>query len=89
MVIEMGSCGISIRRNAGKPDAPNVVSSGDRLPCNWFRSAESVRNMFITRNCAYKKLYTVLSCLSVFTFCTCKTLICVVCFVASLKLSFV
>ena len=35
-----------------------------------------------------KKLYTVLSCLGVFTFCTCcKILICLVCFVASFKLS--
>ena len=45
--MEMGSCGISIRRNAGKPDTPNVVSSGDGLPCNWFRSGETARNMFI------------------------------------------
>jgi len=38
----------------------------------------------------YKTLYTVLSCLGVFTFCTCcKILICLVCFVASFKLSFV
>jgi len=38
----------------------------------------------------YKKLYTVLSCLVVLTFCTCsKILICLVCFVASFKLSFV
>ena len=38
----------------------------------------------------YKKLYTVLSCLGVFTFCTCcKILICLVYFVASFKLSFV
>ena len=44
--MEMGSCGMSVRRNAGKPDAPNVVSSGDRLRCNWLRSGESVRNVF-------------------------------------------
>jgi len=38
----------------------------------------------------YKKLYTVLSRLVVFTFFTCcKILICLVCFVASFKLSFV
>jgi len=36
----------------------------------------------------YKKLYAVLSYLAVFTFCTC-ILICLVCFVASFKLSFV
>jgi len=36
----------------------------------------------------YKKLYTVLSCLGVFTFCTCcKILICLVCIVASFKSS--
>ena len=35
----------------------------------------------------YKKLYTVLSCLGVFTFCTCcKILICVVCIAARFKL---
>jgi len=35
-----------------------------------------------------QKLYTVLSCLGVFTFCTCcKILICLVCIVARLKLS--
>jgi len=35
----------------------------------------------------YNKLYTALSCLGVFTFCTCcKILICLVCFVASFKL---
>jgi len=38
----------------------------------------------------YKKLYTVLSCLGVFTFCTCcKIQICLMCFVASFKLSYV
>jgi len=35
----------------------------------------------------YKKLYTVLSCLGVFTFCTCCILTCLVCIVASFKLS--
>ena len=34
-----------------------------------------------------QKLYTVLSCLRAFTFCTCCILICLVCFVASFKLS--
>ena len=44
--------------------------------------------MIVKKN--YKKLYTVLSCLGVFTFCTCgKILICLVCFVACFKLSFV
>ena len=38
----------------------------------------------------YKKLYTVPSCFGVFTFCTCcKIVICIVCFVAIFKLSFV
>ena len=36
-----------------------------------------------------KKLYTVLSYLGVFTFCTCKILICLVCIVASFKFSYV
>ena len=35
----------------------------------------------------YKKLYTVLSCLGVFTFCTCCKIL--ICLVASFKLSFV
>ena len=50
MVMEMRSCCISIPRNAGKYDAPNVVPSGDRLPCNWFRSGESALNVFIRSN---------------------------------------
>jgi len=50
---------------------------------------ESVNELMIVKK-KYKKLYTVLSCLGVFTFCTCcKILICLVCFVASFKLSFV
>ena len=36
---------------------------------------------------SYKKLYTVLSCLGVFTFCTCCILICLGCFIPSFKLS--
>ena len=35
----------------------------------------------------YKKLYTVVSYLGDFTFCTCCILICLVCIVASFKLS--
>ena len=35
-----------------------------------------------------KKVYTGLSCLGVFTFCTCCILIYLMCFVASFKLSF-
>ena len=35
----------------------------------------------------YNKLYTVLSCLGVFTFCTCCIVICLACIVASFKLS--
>jgi len=49
---------------------------------------ESVSELMIGGN-NYKKLYTVLSCLGVFTFCTCCILISLVCFVASFKLSFV
>jgi len=45
--------------------------------------------MIVKKN-NYKKLYTVLSFLGVFTFCTCcKILIWLVSFVASFKLSFV
>jgi len=48
---------------------------------------ESVSELMIVKKNNYKELYTVLSCLGVFTFCTCcKILICIVCFVASFKL---
>ena len=47
---------------------------------------ESVSELMIGKN-NYKKLYTVLSCLGVFTFCTCFILICLACIVASFKLS--
>jgi len=51
---------------------------------------ESMSELMIVKENNYKKLYTVLSCLGIFTFCTCCTiLICLVCFVASFKLSFV
>jgi len=43
-------------------------------------------NISIGKN-NYNKLYTVLSCLGVFTFCTCCILICLVCIAASFKLS--
>ena len=42
---------------------------------------ESVSELMIKKN-NYKKMYTVLSYLGVFTFCTCCILICLVCFVA-------
>ena len=46
---------------------------------------ESVSELMIVKKNYYKKLYTVLSCLAVFTFCTCcKILICLMYFVASL-----
>jgi len=51
---------------------------------------ESVSELVIVKKNNYNKLYTVLSGLGVFTFCTCcKILICLVCIVASFKLSFV
>jgi len=51
---------------------------------------ESVSELMIVKKNNYKKLYTVLSCLGVFTFCNCcKILICLLCFGASLKLSLV
>jgi len=55
---------------------------------NW---GESVSELMIVKKkkTNYKKLYTGLSCLGVFTFCTCCILICIVCFVASFKLYFV
>ena len=47
---------------------------------------ESNRLLALKNN--YKKLYTVVSCLGVLIFCTCcKILICLLCFVASFKLS--
>jgi len=47
---------------------------------------ESVSELMIGKK-KYKKLYTVLSYLGVFTFCTCCFLICLTCIVASFKLS--
>ena len=46
---------------------------------------ESVSELVIESN--YNKQNTVLSCLGVFTFCTCCIVICIVCIVASFKLS--
>ena len=43
--------------------------------------------LMIGKKSNYKKLYTVLSYLGVFTFCTCCILICLACIVASFKLS--
>ena len=48
---------------------------------------ESVSELMIGGKKNYKKLYTVLSCLGVFTFCICCILICLACIVASFKLS--
>jgi len=49
--------------------------------------SESVSELMIVKKNNYKKLYTALSCLGVFNFCTCcKILICLLCFVASFKL---
>ena len=52
---------------------------------DWGESASEL--MIVKKN--YKKLYTGLSCLGVFTFCTCCILICLGRFVPSFKLSFV
>jgi len=49
---------------------------------------ESVSELMIVKKNTYNKLYTVLSGLGVITFGTCcKILICLVCIVASFKLS--
>ena len=49
---------------------------------------ESVSELMIgEKKNNYKKLYAVLSYLDGFTFCTCCILICLVCIVASFKLS--
>ena len=50
---------------------------------NW---GESVSELMIGKK-NYKKLYAVLSYLGVSTFCTCCILICLVCIVASFKLT--
>jgi len=44
---------------------------------------ESVSELMIVKKNNYNKLYTVLSYLGVFTFCTCCIVICLVCIVAS------
>ena len=46
----------------------------------------SANNGALLQRDSYKKQYTVLSYLDVFTFCTCSILICLLCFVASFKL---
>jgi len=48
---------------------------------------ESMSELMIEKKNNYKELYTVLSYLGVFTFCTCCILNCLVCIVASFKLS--
>ena len=48
---------------------------------------ESVSELMIEKKNNYNKLYTVLSYLGVFNFCTCCILICLACIVASFKLS--
>ena len=50
---------------------------------------ESMSQLMIEKKNDYKKLYTVLSYLGVFTFVTCCVLICLVCIFASFKLSYV
>jgi len=47
---------------------------------------ESMSELMIVKKNNYKKLYTVLSCLGVFTFCACGILTCLGWFVASFKL---
>jgi len=49
---------------------------------------ESASELMIVKKNNYKKLYTGLSCLGVFTFCPCCILICLGCFIPSFKLSF-
>jgi len=48
---------------------------------------ESVSELMTGKKDDYNKLYTVLSGLGVFTFCTCCIVICLACIVASFKLS--
>ena len=50
---------------------------------------ESVSELGIGNKNSNKKLYTVLSCWGVFTFCTCCILICLACIFASFKLPLV
>ena len=50
---------------------------------------ENVSELMIVKKNNYKKLYTVLSGLGDFTFCTCGIVTCLGWFVASFKLSFV
>ena len=52
---------------------------------DWGESASEL--MIVKKKNIYKKLYTGLSCLGVFTFCTCCILIRLGCFIPSFKLS--
>ena len=49
--------------------------------------SESASELMIVKIKNYKKLYTGLSCLGVFTFRACCILICLGCFIPSFKLS--
>jgi len=76
-------------RSIGKGEGGRVFMEKVYRISKWWEVkdwGESVSELMIVKN-NYKKLYTVLSYLGVFTFCTCCILICLVCIVASFKLS--
>jgi len=87
--VEWGEVKCSIGKGGNESIWSKVYRSSKWREVNdWGESVSEL--MILKKKNKYKKLYTVLSCLCVFTFCTCcKILICLVCFVTSFKLSFV
>jgi len=84
--VEWGEVKCGIGRGGGRIFMEKVYRSS-----KWWEVkdwGESVSELMIVKKNNYKKLHTVLSCLGVFNFCACcKILICLVCIVASFKLS--
>jgi len=66
-----------------------LIKQGASWPTSWNTHKPTAKPVLHTdKKNNYKKLYTILSCVGVSTSCTCCILICLVCFVASFKLSF-
>jgi len=65
-----------------------TIQHWNQLPVkDWGESVSELIIWGVGEGNNYKKLYAVLSYLGVFTFCTCCIRICLVCIVASFKLS--
>jgi len=76
---------VHYRTHKGPPPIP-ILSQPNPVHIPTSRLLE-IQELMIRKKNNYNKLYTVLSYLGVFTFCTCCILICLACIVASFKLS--